>query len=344
MTEVNDRDKLFFFKRNFFTLDGLWMIETETKTNWETALKIDLIVWEELLKIIIRRLKKYLNIEGNGFLELIRILTFRWAIEEWDFNLELLSPHKIKIAMKECPYKATMDRNPDRHDKIQLICRDFCIPFYQAVVENFNPKITLERSEILGFGDKFCSFIFSSEIEDDAIFNDDILKELPPKVSEADKLFYFERHFRTLDGVWMIEVENETDFETALYIDIKVWQRLYSIIFRRVQKYFGINKKEISDLINILSFTWNCEGVLHEIKEIDQFDYQIIVRECPYIDAMKRNPERNHRIVSICNEMCVPYLQPVIREFNKNISIERTKSIGLGDAMCDFRLSLKKQE
>ncbi|MFX0136422.1 MAG: DUF6125 family protein, partial [Candidatus Hodarchaeota archaeon] len=76
MKKVSKEDKLFYFERNFFTLDGLWAIETEKETNWETALKIDVAVWKKLLKIIIRRIKKYLKIETNTLTDLVEILTF----------------------------------------------------------------------------------------------------------------------------------------------------------------------------------------------------------------------------------------------------------------------------
>ncbi|MBY9004542.1 MAG: hypothetical protein KGD73_11255, partial [Candidatus Lokiarchaeota archaeon] len=83
MKELTVKDKLFFFEKQFFTLDGLWMILAEEKTDWNTALEIDLKVWLKLLKIIIRRLKKYLNITSSDIIDLLEILTFRWSVEGW---------------------------------------------------------------------------------------------------------------------------------------------------------------------------------------------------------------------------------------------------------------------
>ena len=48
MKEVSNKDKLFYFERNFFTLDGLRMLETESEVGWDTALKIDKAVREPL--------------------------------------------------------------------------------------------------------------------------------------------------------------------------------------------------------------------------------------------------------------------------------------------------------
>lgn len=160
MRKISKEDKLFYFERNFFTLDGLWMIETEKETNWDTALKIDIAVWKKLLKIIIRRIKKYLKIETNTLKDLIEILTFRWSIEGWGYKILKNENNAALIEIHRCPYKSTMDRNLDRQDKIPLICKKMCTPFYKEVTQDFNLKIKLERNKSMGMGDKVCDFIF----------------------------------------------------------------------------------------------------------------------------------------------------------------------------------------
>jgi len=335
-------DKLFFFERNFFTLDGLWMIETEEEMDWKIALKIDLAVWKKLLKIIIRRLTKYLKIETNSLNNLIKILTFRWSAEGWDYELKQNEFDKAEIIIKKCPYKAAMDRNPDRQNKISLICKDMCIPFYRSIIRDFNTEITVKRTKYMGLGDDFCNFNFYL---DKSIFDKEEKSESVKqfrRISKKDKFFYFEKNFRTLDGLWVIETEKEIDWDTALKLDIKVWQRLYSIIFRRVKKYLKLEGNSLNDLIEILSFIWNCEGNIHEIFQEGEKKAVINITKCPYIEAMERNPDRRHRIESICKEMCIPYLEPVIKEFNPKINYIREKFIGTGDSICDFILKMEE--
>ncbi len=162
MRKVTDADKLFYFGKNFFTLDGLWMLETENEVGWETALKIDKIVWIQLMKIIFRRIKKYLNITTNKLSDLIEIITFRWSVEGWKYTINQISELEIRLEITECPIKAIMDRNPERRDKSSLICKDMCIPFYKAIFEEFNPNIKVERSEFMGLGDNICNFNFKT--------------------------------------------------------------------------------------------------------------------------------------------------------------------------------------
>ncbi|MFW9948920.1 MAG: DUF6125 family protein [Candidatus Thorarchaeota archaeon] len=341
MKKVNQDDKLFFFERSFFTLDGLWMVETENLTNWETALKIDLIVWKELLKVVIRRLKKYLHLEKNDLANLIDILTFRWTIEGWEYKVLQRDANKVRIVAHRCPYKAAMDRNPERTKKQSLICKEMCIPFYQSIVKDFNEKIVLTRTAHMGLGDNYCDFLFSfAEKTLDPHEGGELAKEIR-KISNEDKLFYFEKNFRTLDGLWVIETERELGWDTALKLDVIVWQELYKIIFRRVIKYLNIKGNALGDLVSILSFIWNCEGNIHDIFQAGDNRFTISIVECPYISAMERNPDRHNRIEAICKDMCIPYLQPVIKEFNSQIEVTREKSIGLGDSVCNVILNLK---
>ena len=342
MKDLNQDDKLFFFERSFFTLDGLWMIETEEMTNWEVALKIDVIVWKKLLKVIIRRLKKYLNLEKNDLTNLIKILTFRWSIEGWKYNIIQFHEGQVKILVKQCPYKSAMDRNPERSEKQSLICKNMCIPFYKAITKDFNENLDLERTRYMGLGDDYCDFTFSFDNKSlEEAESGDSFKELI-KPTNTDKLFYFEKNFRTLDGLWVIETENELGWDATLKLDIIVWQRLYKIVFRRVIKYLNVKGNTLRDLIEILSFVWNCEGNIHEINQNGDNITTINIVKCPYIEAMKRNPDRHNRIESICKEMCIPYLQPVIKEFNPKIEIKREKFIGLGDSVCDFKLKFEE--
>ena len=111
-------------------------------------------------KIIVRRIKKYLKIETNSLHDLVEIITFRWSIEGWQYKVNTISDSEVIIEVIKCPYKASMDRNENRHDKIPLICKNMCSIIYGALTEDFNPKITLERKTFMGLGDKSCKFHF----------------------------------------------------------------------------------------------------------------------------------------------------------------------------------------
>jgi hypothetical protein len=332
MKKVSKKDKLFFFEKHFKTLDGLWMIETEKETDWETALKIDLNVWIRLLKIIIRRIKRHLGMTENNIENLIKILSYRWIIEGWEF--EIAEDGILKII--SCPYNEAMKRNPERHDRIKSICKDMCIPFYKTVVKDFNADIKVKREHFSGLNNEYCDFQFY----------DNDKKFLPSKelinfnMDINDKILYFEPNFFTMDGLWIIEVENETDWATALKVDIIVWQKLYKIIFRRVKRYLAIEGNSLQDLIEILSFCWSCEGYKYEIVKNEMKEAILHITECPYHKIMQRNPERHDKIEAICKEMCIPFYEPALKAFNPQINLNRKKFLGIGDKYCDFHFKV----
>jgi len=341
MKKVTEKDRLFFFERHFLTLDGLWMIETEKKLGWDRALKIDTNVWKKLLKIIIGRLSDYLNIQDKTIGNLLKILTFRWTVEGWKFKTKIKND-KVMVQIEKCPYKSAMDRNPDRHDKIPLICEDMCIPFYKHIINFFNPDISVYRDKYMGLGDDICNFVLTYN----NINNNNLASESNQpitNVSEKDKLFYFERNFKTLDGLWIIEIENETNFETSIEIDTLVWQRLYQIIFRRVKRYLDIKSNDLNGLVKLISFIWSCEGYDYEIKEKSDKEVRVYITQCPYEKAMKRNPERRGKIETICKDMCIPFYESILQDFNSEIKLERSKFLGTGDNKCDFHLILSEK-
>ncbi len=164
MHEASPEDKLFYFERNFFTLDGLWMIEAEKHTDFETALKIDLAVWNKFMPIVFRRLKRYLRITSNTLSDLVTLLTFRWRAEGWKFTIPVQSEKMSEIHIKTCPYLQAMKRNPERADKMTAICSRMCKPFYAKIVEDFNPALTLHRTKFQGLGDPICDFMISAGV------------------------------------------------------------------------------------------------------------------------------------------------------------------------------------
>jgi predicted hydrocarbon binding protein len=337
MKTVSDKDKLFFFERHFLTLDGLWMIETENELGWDKALKIDTEVWKKLLKIIIRRLKEYLEIQGNSIGDLLKILTFRWIVEGWEFDSKI-KDEKVVVQIEKCPYKSAMSRNPERHHKVPLICQDMCIPFYKHIIEHFNPNIRVERNKYMGLGDIICNFELSYRDKTPKLVSENV--EPITKVSDEDKLFYFERNFKTLDGLWIIELEEESDFQTSVEIDTVVWQRLYQIIFRRVKRYLKMDSNDLEALIELISFIWSCEGYEYEIHNLQKNEAEIRIIQCPYEEAMKRNPERIDKIETICKDMCIPFYEPALQDYNKNIKLQRSKFLGTGDKYCNFHFIL----
>jgi hypothetical protein len=158
MKEITKDDRLFYFERNFFTLDGLWIIEAEKATDFDTALKIDLAVWLALLKIAYKRIKDYLKADTSTVSGVVDVLAFRWACEGWKFSVEQPSPREAHVAITKCPYKEIMERSEGRKVVIPRICKDICIPIYESAIATLNPAVHIKRTAFMGLGDGECRF------------------------------------------------------------------------------------------------------------------------------------------------------------------------------------------
>jgi hypothetical protein len=158
MKEITKDDRLFYFERNFFTLDGLWIIEAEKATDFDTALKIDLAVWLALLKIAYKRIKEHLKADTSTVSGVVDVLAFRWACEGWKFSVEQPSPREAHVSITKCPYKEIMERSEGRKAVIPRICKDICRPIYDTAITALNPTVKLRRSAFMGLGDRECTF------------------------------------------------------------------------------------------------------------------------------------------------------------------------------------------
>lgn len=163
---LSDADKLYYFQRNWFTLDGMWMVVVEEELGLERTIAIDLQVWERLFPILYRRIKRRLGVTGTGVDDFVRVLAFRWVAEGWTFSVdeETLSPAhaEITIAPGGCPYHQALVR-AERPDKIPRICHEVCDPLYDIAAKAFNPKIRVRRTLRQGDGAGTCNFLLDLE-------------------------------------------------------------------------------------------------------------------------------------------------------------------------------------
>lgn len=78
------------FSSNWLTVDGLWFTMVEDKYGLDAALELDLKMWKTQALIEARRIKKYMNIEGEGVkgvLKALRFMTFDPAMP-FEYSLD----------------------------------------------------------------------------------------------------------------------------------------------------------------------------------------------------------------------------------------------------------------
>ncbi|MBD3193500.1 MAG: hypothetical protein GF317_00480 [Candidatus Lokiarchaeota archaeon] len=323
MNQVEKQDKLFFYERHFLTLDGLWMIETEKEFGWDFALEIDLAVWNRFLNIMIEEIMKYKKLEQHSIQNLILILAFRWKVEEWDFDVKINDAQsKVLVKIDKCPYNSAMLRNPERHDKIPLICKNMCIPFYEEIISNYNKNIQLDRRNYLGLGNQFCDFTISYGSDKLIEVDTEINLQNTLNVSIKDKLFYLKNGFKLLNNLWIEELRGRTNNNKTMKINQLVWKLLFKILFRRIQRYKGFSTNSLSELFAILKFIWGSEGLRFQTISQEKGNVHFKIIDCPIELQWNKISESDNQSLESLKKAQISIYSEAIKTFNDELEIE----------------------
>ena len=113
---------------------------------------------------------------------------------------------------------------------------------------------------------------------------------------------FFNRSYKTIDGLWFLKVEEKYGFETALEIDKEVWKIMPKIQARTIRSISKLgNDWESFEKSIMAKLTW--EGFRFEVKKNPK-GIKIEISECPWHNLMlKSGRERFSEKVgtAICN-------------------------------------------
>jgi hypothetical protein len=120
---MNDEKTLLeYFKKSYFSVDGLWFVKLEEEFGFEKALEIDTKVWEILPKIQARHLRKILGINGNGIEPYFEAIKVKFDGEGYEYTMDSKAG---EIRLKDCPWHEIMIKagREDLSDKVgEVIC------------------------------------------------------------------------------------------------------------------------------------------------------------------------------------------------------------------------------
>jgi len=107
-------------------------------------------------------------------------------------------------------------------------------------------------------------------------------------ISDSVKAGYFQRIFETIDGLWFMKVEEDTDFERALDIDRRVWEIVPKIQARTLRTLLEIDGDGIGPLRRGLEAKFELEHYAAEFEE-DGGALRVKVRKCPWYALMLKS-------------------------------------------------------
>ncbi len=88
--------------------------------------------------------------------------------------------------------------------------------------------------------------------------------------------------FVSVDGLWFMKVEEDTDFEKALELDIEVWKVLPKIEARTIQDLLDTGKG-IKALQQALAFKLSAEDSRFELSPLGPGGFTLEVRDCSWV-------------------------------------------------------------
>lgn len=111
--------------------------------------------------------------------------------------------------------------------------------------------------------------------------NLDKFKDLP-RETLLDLLDMAYKNFRTIDGLWFLEVEDAHGVDAATEVDTKVWERMAPFEVRRLRRVLHLDKQGIPGLVEALenSMCWMSFAAESYVEQVDEKRAVFRVQDC----------------------------------------------------------------
>lgn len=140
----------------YIAIDGLWFMGVENKYNFDEALEIDIDVWKNWMKILPKRIKKLLNMEGNDIPTIVKILEIAYQMEGTDYEVTECNDERAVIRILKCHWYENLKKAG--REKL-LPCVELDKDLYPPMIEKINPNVSFKQVSGIPEGDESCDFI-----------------------------------------------------------------------------------------------------------------------------------------------------------------------------------------
>jgi hypothetical protein len=126
----------------YIAMDGFWYLGVKEHIDNETALKIDLRVWDKVARYELKRLAKMAGIEGDGIDAVFKFLQIVPWMQVTEFRAELESPTRGILTVTKCSILEALEREGQGREAD--ICSQVDTAALRAYARFFNPDIKVE--------------------------------------------------------------------------------------------------------------------------------------------------------------------------------------------------------
>lgn len=160
-------------------------------------------------------------------------------------------------------------------------------------------------------------------------------------LSESDKMEYFRRSYRAVDGLWFMMIENKRGFDEALELDEAVWRVLPKIQARAIKSMLKLDSG-LDGLKEAIAARLALEEFDYELKS-EEGGFTVEIRRCPWHDIMIRSG-REELSEKVSEVICQAENSVWAQEFSQKgaegeemeIRFERYERICQGSNKCRF--------
>jgi len=140
----------------YIAIDGLWFLGVEKKQGFDEALKIDIDVWKNWMQILVKRIKKLLDMKENDIPSIVKILEVAYQMEGTDYEIAECRDKRAVIRILKCHWY----ENLKKAGREKLIpCVDLDKTLYPDMIKVLNPSVSFSQVSGIPEGDKSCDFI-----------------------------------------------------------------------------------------------------------------------------------------------------------------------------------------
>ena len=133
-------DVLTMFGQNLLSVDGWWFAYLEEKFGFEPALEIDAKVWETVSPREARRIKKTLNITGDGIPALLEALPFWLWFGTLEYEITEVTDERFLLSVTSCPSQ----KGRLRQGKGEFACQQVEENYLRGFSSTIDPRLKVK--------------------------------------------------------------------------------------------------------------------------------------------------------------------------------------------------------
>jgi hypothetical protein len=133
-------DVLKLYRNMFLAVDGFWYLTIKDRYGDETAMNIDLVVWDKFIRYELKRLTQFFHITGNDVETLFKAIQVSAWAGNMDIEIDLKSVNNGIMRVNRCHTLEALVKEGKGREK--YFCRKVEQKMFDMYTRYFNPKMT----------------------------------------------------------------------------------------------------------------------------------------------------------------------------------------------------------